>query len=240
MHPLQPALGPELGQLWLAALTDAGIDPEDAIVFALPGTAATVERVGAMTWPRPLRIDPGGSPELDALLVKMNDPGCIRAIRVAVWTSRTNEAIAGLMRHELEHARQYDMHRKLHGLYEVSQHVVATVPRGGWLYQAIPVEFEANAAAARFVVGHFGERRIDELIDAKDDDIALFRSPVDPSPVESLPERMVTFLAAHPHLCERWADGDRETFRRRLDLHWRGAGTLWARLVAGGDLLLPR
>ncbi len=200
MHPLQPALDPEIEELWLAAVTDAGVDSDHAIVFTLPGTAATVERVGAMTWPRPFRIDPGGSPELDALLPVMNGPECIRSARVALWTGRANEGITGLMRHELEHARQYDVHRQLHGLYEVAQDVVATVPRGGWLYQAIPVEFEANAAAARFVRGHFGGQRIDELIDAKDDDIALFRSPVVPSPIESLPERMVTFLAAYPNL----------------------------------------
>lgn len=144
------------------------------------------------------------------------------------------------MRRELEHVRQYDAQRQLHGLCEVAQDVVATVPRGGWLYQAIPVEFEAIAAAARFVRGHFGEQRIDELIDAKDDDIALFRSPVVSSPIESLPERMVTFLAAYPDLCERWADDSREMFRRRLDLHWRGAGTRWTRLVADAELLLPR
>jgi len=240
MHPHQPSLEPQTEELWLGALSHAEIDPNTAILFTLPGVAATVERVGAMTWPRPIRIDPGGSPELDGLLVELNDPGCIDAIRVAVWTERTNEAVAALMRHELEHARQYDIHRRLHGLYEVAQDVVATIPNGGWLYQAIPVEFEANASAARFVRAYFGDQRIDELVEEKGDDIALFRSPAAPSPIESLPERMVAFLASYPGACERWADNSRDTFRRRLDLHWRGAGSRWARLVGDPELQLPR
>lgn len=91
MHSLQPALDPEIEELWLAAVADARIDANDAIVFTLPGIAATVERVCAMTWPRPFRIDPGGSPELDALLAVMNNPRCIRSARVALWTGRTNE-----------------------------------------------------------------------------------------------------------------------------------------------------
>lgn len=240
MHPRQRALEPQIEELWLAALGHAQIDPDDAILFTPPGVAAKVERVGAMTWPRPWRIDPGGSPELDALLVEMNDPACIRSIRVAVWTEHSTEAVAGLMRHELEHARQYDVHRRLHDLYEVAQNVVRLVPKGGWLFQAIPVEFDANAAAARFVRSHFGEQRIDALVDAKDDDVALFRTPVASSPIDCLPERMVAFLATCPELSERWADGRRDTFRRRLDLHWGGAGSRWARFVADAELRLPR
>jgi hypothetical protein len=239
VHPRQALLEPAFEEVWLAALADSEIDSDDAIVFPLRGVRSSVEHVSAMTWPRPWRIDPGASPELDALLAEMNDDACIRSIRVAVWTDRTIEAIAGLVRHELEHARQYDELRGLHDLYGIAQDVVGTVPRGGWLYQAIPIEFEANAAAARFVRARYGEQRIDELVDAKDDDVALFRSPVDSSAVGTLPERMIAFLAAHSELCERWAGG-RDEFRRRLNTEWKDAGRLWDRFVADEDLKLPR
>ena len=111
---------------------------------------------------------------------------------------------------------------------------------GGFLYQVIPVEMDANAAAAKFVRAGFGEARIDELLQAGDTDASAFRSLVGPPAIETLPERMIQFLATVHDLCQRYADRTNHSFPTLLDVHWRGAGAIWRRLVEDDALKLPR
>lgn len=94
--------------------------------------------------------------------------------------------------------------------------------------------------AAVFVRDRFGAERIDELLQAADNDSAAFRSLVGPPPIETLPERMIQFLATMPDLYQRYADRTDFLFPTLLDVHWRGAGRIWQKLVEDDTLKLPR
>jgi hypothetical protein len=111
---------------------------------------------------------------------------------------------------------------------------------GGLLYNTIPNELDANAAAAMFVRARYGAARINELLDARHEDSALFRSLVGPGPVESLPERLFGFFIGHRDLCERFAAAAGFPFTQLLDLEWNGVGALWRDTVDADALALPR
>ena len=73
----------------------------------------------------------------------MNCDDCMDAYRVVVFTDRTIEGIAALIRHECEHARQLDVHgqnlMELSGMTEeVICERVGGLAGGAILYQAIP------------------------------------------------------------------------------------------------------
>lgn len=243
-HPNQPPLSSEFEAVWLAALADAELAPSEAMVYPMAGRQSTNGFV-ARHWLRRRPIDPSSeSPELESTIEQMNDEACLDAYRVAIWADRSLEGIAALLRHELEHARQLDAHGKqLLGLYEVAEDVlkehVGGLKGGALLYQMIPVEFDANSASAVFVRAYFGDQRIDELLRDCDPDSAAFRGRLPPPPLDTLPERMLQYLAAVPHLCQSLSDRSGIDFSHILDLHWRGAGKVWDHLI-GDDLKLPR
>jgi hypothetical protein len=179
------------------------------------------------------------------LLPVLNSEECIDAVRVVVWRTRTIEGQAGLIRHELEHALQNAAHGlKVEELYHLAIYVlavrVADLPGSGLLYTTIPNELDANAAAAIFVQARYGRDRIHELLEARDEDSALFRSHVGPAPIEKLPERLLAFFISHRELCEEYARRQGFRFDQLLDHHWRGAGAAWRELVDEGELAMPR
>ena len=51
---------------------------------------------------------------------------------------------------------------------------------------------------------------------------------------------MIQFFATIPDLCERFAERREFPFRTLLDVHWRGAGAIYQRLLEDNDLKLPR
>jgi hypothetical protein len=104
MHPRQSELPPEIQEVWLAALADAEIDPNDALLYLLEGTEGS-NGYGAQYLYRGLRINAEGEAgEIHPLLDEMNDDTCIDAYRIVVFRERSIEGIAALIRHELEHA----------------------------------------------------------------------------------------------------------------------------------------
>jgi hypothetical protein len=243
VHPRQRPLEPEIEEVWLAALADAGIDADEALLYPLEGRQSE-SGYGARYLARHLELRSEDDwPELEPLLEEMNADECIDAYRIVVFTERTIEGTAAALRHELEHSLQREAHGQqlleLHGVAEaVISERVGGLPGGGFLYQVIPDEMDANAAAARFVRAHFGADRIDELLGTGDSDGAAFRSLVGPAPRETLPERMIRFLATVPDLCVKWAERQGFAFETLLDVHWRGAGEIWRRLVEDEDLRL--
>ena len=168
MHPRQRPLPPEITNVWLAALANAEIDPTEALLYTLDGQSGI--GYAARYLYRGMQIHADGEPvEIHPLLEEMNGDDCIGAYRVVVFTDRTIEGIAALIRHELEHARQRDAHgQNLMELYGMAEGVISErvggLVGGGFLYQVIPVEMDANAAAAQFVRARFGEGQIDELL----------------------------------------------------------------------------
>ena len=73
------------------------------------------------------------------------------------------------------------------------------LPGNGLLYTIIPNELDANAAAAMFVRARYGHERIVELLEARDEDSAAFRSLVGPASLETLPERLLAFFNTGEH-----------------------------------------
>ena len=143
----------DLDELWRAALNDAGIDPGDALMFVFPG-AGSKNGDTAKTWVRGVLIDdPNDCESLGIHLEEANSDWARAVCRVAIWTDRSHEGVAGLMRHELEHSRQFDVHgealQRLHArAVDVLIEHAGGSPGSNSLYNAIPMEADANAAAA--------------------------------------------------------------------------------------------
>ena len=51
---------------------------------------------------------------------------------------------------------------------------------------------------------------------------------------------MLRFFATVPDLCQRVADNNGSRFAELLDVHWRGAGDVYERLLNSQGLKLPR
>lgn len=246
MHPRQQELEPEIEAIWIAAVEDADLNPNSCLLYLLDGRTS---ETGYSGWhfADGILIHEGEDfgPTLNALLPEMNSEWCIDAVRIVVWRDRTIEGLAGLIRHELEHALQDEAHgQAVEGLYRLAMGVLAErvggLPGGGLLYTVIPNEFDANAAGAMFVRARYGPDRVCELLEARDEDSALFRSHTPPAPIDGLPDRLLAFLIAHRDLSEAFARRHDFRFDQLLDLEWRGAGAAWRQLVDEGGLAMPR
>ena len=231
MHPLQSALAPDLEHVWLAALDDAGIPPERALLLTRPESASPDGRC-AVYMRRGRLVEVEGVDE--ALLDGLNSTTTksVEAYRVILWTDRPIESAGALVRHELEHARQIDCRPEVEGLHALAEDVLRGQPGSGRIYQQIPAEADANAAASGWVRSLFGDDRIDRLIaEGSADGPALRRSdpPQDPS---DLPERMLDFFVTIAAQCRRWEERPNSPrFSRCLDMEWRGAGVRWKEVV---------
>lgn len=244
MHLRQRPLPSDIESVWLAALADAEIDPAGALLYCFPGSECG--GYNAHTWMRSHTISQDGAlSDLSQTLSEMNDEECIDAYRVALWMDRGIEATAALLRHELEHGLQLEAHgQRLIDLYglciDVLNERAAGLVGGSLLYQMIPMEFDANAAASVFARVQFGDERVNRLLADKDADSAALRSLLPPPRVGTLPKRMVQFLATMPDLCRRLARRHEFDFRWRLNREWPGAGELWHRMVEEDELRSAR
>jgi hypothetical protein len=197
-----------LAATWSAALQDAGIDPGDAILYAFGGERSSTD-FQAKTWPRGDFINEDGDVVAfgDDLALANSEP--VRPLRrVAVWTTRSPVAVAALTRHELEHSLQFDaddpaLLEDLHArALRVMDESAVGVPRneageiigGGELYNSIPMEVDANAAASWFVRSRFGDQCIDDLVEAGDSHVALLRRCPRPAPAATVLSRMEEFV----------------------------------------------
>lgn len=246
MHPQQRPLEPEIEAVWIAAVEDAGLNPAECLLYVLDGSKSETGYSGShFTAGILIYENEHLGPTINGLLGEMNSEECIDAVRIVVWRDRTIEGLAGLIRHELEHALQNAVHGlKVEELYHLAMYVLAVrvgdLPGSGLLYTVIPNELDANAAAAMFVRARYGADRVHELLEARDEDSALFRSHVRPAPIEGLPVRLLAFFISQRELCEEYARRQGFRFDQLLDHHWRGAGAAWRQLVDEGGLSLPR
>lgn len=161
--------------------------------------------------------------------------GSVDAYRVLLWTERSIEGSAALIRHELEHARQIDTRPEVRDLHELAVDVIRLAPASGQLYQRIPTEADANAAAGTWVRSYFGAGLIDRLVEDGDPDAAALRPSEPPRSPADLPERMVAFLASIADQCHRWAEHRQfHGFAMHLDRAWRGSGKKWTQLTESG------
>jgi hypothetical protein len=246
VHPRQRPLEPQVEAIWIAGVEDARLSPDECLLYVLEGRQS---ETGYSGWHFPRGIhayeahDVGQA--VDELLGELNSDECIDAVRILVWRDRTIEGVAGLIRHELEHALQNEAYgQRVDDLCRLAMGVLAErvggLPGSGLLYTVIPNELDANAAAAMFVRARFGHDRVRELLEARDEDSALLRSHTGPAPIGGLPERLLAFFIAHRDLCEGFARRHDFRFEQLLDRDWPSAGAAWRELVDDGGLAMPR
>lgn len=192
----------DFNELWHAALADACVDPADAVLFPLPGSQSSAG-FGGKTWLRGTLIDDAADVEaLGAYLIEANTHPARQLRRVAICIGgRSREGLAAALRHELEHTLQLELFgeilQRLHDeAYSVLIENAGGLPGSNVLYQRIPMEADANAAAAHFVRKFFGDSRIDELVEAGDPDRAAMRAQERPLRLETLAVRMEHFIDA--------------------------------------------
>ena len=135
------------------------------------------------------------------------------------------------MRHELEHARQWDRGGKpvfqlYEHVYELGSVLFGGLPQSGRFYGLVPAEQDANAAAARFAQSHLSPGTI--AAEIAGDQSNLFRSPSVADPL-SLLNRMVGFAAIWPTTFEQVLRDAGESLAGVLPLEAR---TLWRDLEA--------
>jgi hypothetical protein len=224
---------------WQAALADAGFDVKHVRLYPFEG-----EQSGDGN--RAYYFTPGQDVHHDVNFPddkggQIDDANKYRdRHRIAVWLDSPKEVLGARLRHELEHARQLDAHPRIFDLNDVVLGVLWMKLEGlkgsGQLYNAIPLEVDANAAAARFASGRYGEDACRELADPENAvglmDGVLFRSLTPPAPLETLPARMLAFLFQFADLCELYAGRRARPFAELLEKAWPGMGDAWTAMGA--------
>lgn len=193
IHPVRAP--EEVVGAWRAAVDDAEISLGEVALIWRQGRRRPTGHEAA-SW----RADSDIASEFDddyefipALEWANSDP--IRGLpRVMVWADRTPEGLAGLLRHELEHTVQIAAHVELEDLHQRAFDEIRKRGGTGRSYNAIPMEVDANRAAARFLRRRYGNDRLRQLIDAGDVDAACFRPTAEPDRLDTLTERMRVFI----------------------------------------------
>jgi hypothetical protein len=148
--------------------------------------------------------------------------------RVAVYAGVQEAELAGLMRHELEHAvQQRRFGDASWAVYERTLGALArrydNRPGSGAIYNSVPVERDANAASAAHVVPTYGPLP-QATLDGEHS--VLFRFPQGPLPLGSLGLRSLAFAGVHA-----------DAFEAELAEHSETLETLFGDVVPGA---LPR
>lgn len=183
-------------EAWLAALEDAGIPEHDAVLFRVDHRDS-YQGLLALMWRRdsPVEME-AESLDIGLPFSALNDEAIRSKARVVLWRTPSVIAVAGCLRHELEHYMQLDNSEpELYELYRTSHTVMHALSRGR-LYNDIPMEADANAAASRFVRDTFLLKDVEARAKAPDHERyrALLRPHPPVPPITSLPERMEVFI----------------------------------------------
>jgi hypothetical protein len=220
-----------------AALANAGLAREQVRFFPLAGL--NTGHWGA-AWFRPhTDIEEGdrGFPGDSAQRAIANNDENRDLHRITIPTEPPDRAtFAALVRHELEHARQWNARLGNFDLHDFIEHdvlpeVVGGIDgcRAGALINTIPTEIDCNAAASVYIGKRFSAAEVQAIRDT--DRRALACSLVPPPPPETLPARMVAFAFVHRSAVE--AHAARRGFSVPPILGMYSASALWARLEQG-------
>lgn len=193
VHPV-PAPD-DVSETWQAAVDDAGLTLSEVALIWRPGRPRPTGQEAA-SWRTGIDIDPEFDDDYELLpAIGWANSALIRPLRrVMIWVERSPEGLAGLLRHELEHTVQLSAHVELDHLHHRAFDEVRKRGGKGKSYNAIPMEVDANRAAARFLRRRCGSDRLQQLIDADDRDAASFRPTVDPDSLDTLVDRMREFI----------------------------------------------
>jgi hypothetical protein len=129
--------------------------------------------------------------------------------RITCCVSIDDRLIAPVLRHELEHARQWQRGGRnptfeLVGLIEriLNRGGYAGLPASGQIYTLSPHERDANGAASRFIRRLIGDDEADLCAGERGLDPGLFRRRPEPEPLETMARRLICHAAAWPDTAE--------------------------------------
>jgi hypothetical protein len=230
--------------LWHDALADAGVDDGDVHLVVCAGAAGPGPTTGA-SYNRgdalPGSLDADGIVVTPEKLAEAHAPQNRSRYRVAVLEDVDPDDpeqvafLAAVMRHELEHCKQWQAGSEASKLYGLVTQVIDHVADGdqelaGRLFNMQPIEADANAASSEYL-----RRKYPDAIAAlaAGDNHFLADQIEPPGRPEDLVERTVIFLHSHADACndpERLRPGT--TFADVLDGRLPGSGDIWQRLQA--------
>jgi hypothetical protein len=193
---VHPAPAPDdVSDAWTAAVDDAGINIGDVALIWRGGRPRATGQEAA-SWRAGTDIHPEFDDDYEFIeALKWANRVPIRGLpRVMVWVKRTPEGLAGLLRHELEHTIQIAAHVELDLLHQRAVDVLRNRGGTGKSYNAIPMEVDANRAAARFLRRRYGAARLRHLVAVGDADASCFRPTADPEGLDTLVDRMSDFI----------------------------------------------
>jgi hypothetical protein len=220
-----------------SALADAGLPAKRVRFYRLAELGQGHLGAG---WFRPHQTIYHADPAFpdDAQRAVANQPGNRELHRLTIPAAPGDRAtFAALVRHELEHARQYDalgaqicdMHDFV--LDRVLREVAVGLHGCGGLINQIPTEGDCNAAASVYVASRFTEEEVQKIRDGQR--WHLVCSLIPPSPPETLPARMVAFAFVYREAVERHAKRRNFSAASILGSVHGYAEALWSRLEEG-------
>ena len=193
---IHPEPVPEaVNEAWRAALEDASIDSSEAALIWRVGRPRPTGQQAA-SWRPGSIIDPEFDDDHEFIhMLDWANSDKIRSLRrVMIWIERTPEGVAGLLRHELEHTIQLAADIELDHLHQRAFEELGKRSASAKSYNLIPMEIDANRAAARFLRRRYGTDRLEELVVAGDKDVACFRPTAEPESLDTLADRMRAFI----------------------------------------------
>jgi hypothetical protein len=223
-----------------AALTDGGLASDRVRFSRLAALQTEGGEVGA-AWFRPntdIKQQDRGFPGDDRQRDEANSADNRVLHRVTVPAEPSDRAtFAALVRHELEHARQWDAMLGIFDLHDFLEYDVLPEAAGGLngcagaLINAIPDEMDCNAASSVYIAGRFSYDEVKAVRDGPRRYLACSLLP--PLPPDTLPARMIAFAFVHRAAVERHAERRNFPVASILGAVNNNAPALWARLEQG-------
>jgi hypothetical protein len=215
---------------WAAALADSGFRTREASLFIVDGTGTGT---GGRWW---APYVPAGDPldgDQEAIAAAQPHVGRHRVAVVRPAADQPDEIafVAAKMRHELEHARQWDaVGGDAFTMQQIARLVVGLANPGefGVHVNRAPLEAAANAASSAFARARFPSDIV-ERVAARPDSGPLVRHTEPPDTPATLVDRTIAFLFDdYRDACARVETGG-IPFPDWLDQHAPGTGVLWRR-----------
>jgi hypothetical protein len=219
-----------------AALADAGYTGAQ-VRFYSDAELSPTSHVGAVWYRRWLMIEDDDQHfRNDALRAHANSAKDQQLHRILVPAHPEDRVeFAALLRHELEHARQFDeVGVEVFDLHDfIEKHVLCEAAGdldgcGGGLINSIPTEIDCNAAASVYITGRFPADEVQRLRSGNRRNLACSRIP--PAPHATLVPRMVAFMYVYCAALERCCERAGFTVSAMLTSVHRDAARLWSNL----------
>lgn len=226
---------------WREALADAGVDEAECHLITCPGAPVTGYAKAVIFAKGTIlngAADEGGIVVTAAKLKEANDDANVWRHRIAVLEDIDSEDenelayVAGVLRHEIEHAKQREKNEEAFGLTDLVRQVVGLVEsedseRYRDLINSSPIEADANAAAARYVRERYAGS-VSALMAGPDHYLVDATAP--PGDPSTLIRRTVDFLWQFRDICDdpaRLPDGRGFADILESNAPGFGAGALW-------------